>query len=62
MRRHAAFGLNVDPNAGGLAIAGRIAAIADNSGLEYVGVQDHPYNSGFVDTLTQITWLAGYFP
>ena len=52
MRRHAAFGLNVDPNAGGLAIAGRIAAIADNSGLEYVGVQDHPYNSGFVDTLT----------
>ena len=60
MRRHAAFGLNVDPNAGGLAIAGRIAAIADNSGLEYVGVQDHPYNSGFVDTLTQITWLAAH--
>ena len=51
MRRPVAFGLNVDPNVGGL-------AIADASGLEYAGVQDHPYNSGFVDTLTQITWLA----
>jgi alkanesulfonate monooxygenase SsuD/methylene tetrahydromethanopterin reductase-like flavin-dependent oxidoreductase (luciferase family) len=58
VRRPVAFGLNADPNAGGLAIAGRIAEIADTSGLEYVGVQDHPYNSGFVDTLTQITWLA----
>jgi len=58
MRRPVAFGLNVDPNSGGLAIAARIAEIADTSGLEYVGVQDHPYNSGFVDTLTQITWLA----
>jgi alkanesulfonate monooxygenase SsuD/methylene tetrahydromethanopterin reductase-like flavin-dependent oxidoreductase (luciferase family) len=52
------FGLNVDPNTGGLPIAERITAIADTSGLEYVGVQDHPYNSSFVDTLTQITWLA----
>jgi alkanesulfonate monooxygenase SsuD/methylene tetrahydromethanopterin reductase-like flavin-dependent oxidoreductase (luciferase family) len=52
------FGLNVDPNTGGLAIAGRIAAIADAGGLEYVGIQDHPYNAEFVDTLTMITWLA----
>jgi alkanesulfonate monooxygenase SsuD/methylene tetrahydromethanopterin reductase-like flavin-dependent oxidoreductase (luciferase family) len=52
------FGLNVDPNVGGLAIAGRIAAIADRAGLEYVGVQDHPYNADFVDTMTLITWLA----
>ena len=52
------FGLNVDPQAGGLATAARIAAIADASGLDYVGVQDHPYNSEFTDTLTMITWLA----
>jgi alkanesulfonate monooxygenase SsuD/methylene tetrahydromethanopterin reductase-like flavin-dependent oxidoreductase (luciferase family) len=52
------FGLNVDPNTGGLHIAARIARIADTNGLEYVGVQDHPYNSGFVDTLSQIAWLA----
>jgi alkanesulfonate monooxygenase SsuD/methylene tetrahydromethanopterin reductase-like flavin-dependent oxidoreductase (luciferase family) len=58
MARPAAFGLNVDPNTGGLAIAARIADIADSGGLEYVGIQDHPYNADFVDTLTLITWLA----
>jgi len=52
------FGLNVDPNTGGLPIAERITAIADASGLDLVGVQDHPYNDGFTDTLTLITWLA----
>ena len=52
------FGLNVDPNTAGLHIAARIARIADTNGVEYVGVQDHPYNSGFLDTLSQITWLA----
>jgi alkanesulfonate monooxygenase SsuD/methylene tetrahydromethanopterin reductase-like flavin-dependent oxidoreductase (luciferase family) len=53
-----AFGLNVDPNTGGLAIAARITAIADANGLEYVGIQDHPYNAEFADTFTLITWLA----
>ena len=38
MAKPAAFGLNVDPNTTGLAIAGRIAAIADEAGLEYVGI------------------------
>lgn len=60
MKRPVAFGLNVDPNTGGLPIAARIAAIADTSGLEYAGIQDHPYNPDFVDTLTQITWLAAH--
>jgi len=58
--RPIAFGLNVDPNRGGAAIAARIAAIADTTGLEYVGVQDHPYNADFVDTFTLITWLAAH--
>jgi hypothetical protein len=49
------FGLNVDPNTGGLPIAERITAIADASGLDYVGIQDHPYNADFTDTLTLIT-------
>jgi alkanesulfonate monooxygenase SsuD/methylene tetrahydromethanopterin reductase-like flavin-dependent oxidoreductase (luciferase family) len=52
------FGLNVDPNIGGQRIAERITAIADASGLDLVGIQDHPYNAGFTDTLTMITWLA----
>ena len=58
MAQPPAFGLNVDPHASGLAIAGRIAAIADSAGLEYVGVQDHPYNPDFLDTFSVITWLA----
>jgi alkanesulfonate monooxygenase SsuD/methylene tetrahydromethanopterin reductase-like flavin-dependent oxidoreductase (luciferase family) len=58
MNRPAAFGLNVDPNTDGLPAAARIAAIADTSGLEYAGIQDHPYSPDLVDTLTQITWLA----
>ena len=58
MTQHVKFGLNVDPNTGGLPIAERITAIADDSGLDLVGVQDHPYNDGFTDTLALITWLA----
>ena len=49
------FGLNVDPNTGGLAIAERITAIADASGLDCSGIQHHPYNDGFIDTLSLIT-------
>src|SRR6266852_2850815 len=52
------FGLNVDPNTGGLHICERIAAIADSGGLDLVGIQDHPYNADFGDTMTIITWLA----
>jgi alkanesulfonate monooxygenase SsuD/methylene tetrahydromethanopterin reductase-like flavin-dependent oxidoreductase (luciferase family) len=58
MAKPVRFGLNVDPNTGGLAFAARIAAIADESGLDYVGIQDHPYNGDFTDTMSLITWLA----
>lgn len=37
MNRPVAFGLNVDPNAGDPQASARIAAIADESGLEYAG-------------------------
>ncbi len=58
MNRPVAFGLNVDPSAGDPQTSARIATIADESGLEYAGVQDHPYNPGFTDTLSHIAWLA----
>jgi len=32
------FGLDVDPNTGGLPIAERVTAIADASGLDLVGI------------------------
>ena len=49
------FGLNVDPDTGGLPIAERITAIADASGLDLVGIEDHPCNADFTDTLALIT-------
>ena len=52
------FGLNVDPNTGGLAIAERIAAIADDGRPGVRGHPGPPYNAGFTDTLRLITWLA----
>jgi hypothetical protein len=42
------FGLNVDPDTGGLPIAERITAIADASGLDLIGVQDHPGGAGIL--------------
>jgi alkanesulfonate monooxygenase SsuD/methylene tetrahydromethanopterin reductase-like flavin-dependent oxidoreductase (luciferase family) len=57
MRRPVQFGLNADPNVGGLSFAERISTIADTNGIEFIGVQDHPYNAQFLDTLTVITWL-----
>jgi hypothetical protein len=47
MTRPVAFGLNVDPNTSGLAIAARIAAIADTAGLEYAGGPGPPVQSRF---------------
>ena len=58
MTQRVRFGLNADPNIGGVAIAERITAIADSHGLELVCMQDHPYNDGFLDTFTLLTWLA----
>ncbi|HEU5109772.1 MAG TPA: LLM class flavin-dependent oxidoreductase, partial [Micromonosporaceae bacterium] len=52
------FGLNVDPHADGVRVAERIAAIADDAGVEYVGIQDHPYIPEFLDTMSLIAWLA----
>jgi hypothetical protein len=40
MTRPVAFGLNVDPNTGGLAIAARIAAIADAAGLSRIFAEE----------------------
>src|SRR5215467_2477110 len=58
MTQRVRFGLNADPNTGGVAIAERITAVADSHGLDLVGMQDHPYNDGFLDTFTLLTWLA----
>lgn len=38
------FGINIDPSATGSAAALRLARLADESGLDFAGVQDHLYS------------------
>lgn len=35
-----------------------MTALAEELGLDLVGVQDHPYQRRFLDTFTLLTWLA----
>lgn len=39
-----------------------LARVADGSGLDLVGIQDHPYQWRFYDTWTLISYLAGMNP
>lgn len=52
------FGLNIDPHAQGIGLARDLARYADESGLDLIGVQDHPYNGVFLDTWTFLTALG----
>jgi alkanesulfonate monooxygenase SsuD/methylene tetrahydromethanopterin reductase-like flavin-dependent oxidoreductase (luciferase family) len=51
------LGANVDPSATGLDDARTIARIADEGGLELIGIQDHPYQRRFLDTFVLIADL-----
>lgn len=37
----------------------RLAEVADETGLDLIGIQDHPYQWRFYDTWTLISYLAG---
>lgn len=52
------FGINIDPAGRRLDEAFRLAKLADSEGIDLIGIQDHPYIQGFVDTLTLITSIA----
>jgi len=52
------FGININPNAGGVKLAFDMARFADQSGIDLIGIQDHPYNGGFLDTWTLLTALG----
>ena len=57
--RALAFGINVDPSAAGLAEAHEVARRADAAGLDFIGIQDHPYQRRFLDTwMLMATLLA----
>ncbi|WP_406105744.1 LLM class flavin-dependent oxidoreductase [Micromonospora globbae] len=52
------FGLSLDPTADRIGETRHLARAADDSGLEYLAVQDHVYQPGHLDALTMITHLA----
>jgi len=52
------FGININPNAGGVELAFELARLADQSGIDLIGIQDHPYNGGFLDTWTLLSTLG----
>jgi len=54
--REPIFGLSITPDDAELAF--KLARTADQSGLDIVGIQDHPYNGTFFDTWTLISTLA----
>lgn len=68
LHRQLAFGGNVDPTASDPAWPFQLARVIDEAGLDYIGIQDHPYNATFLDTwtliaaLTQATQRVRFFP
>jgi alkanesulfonate monooxygenase SsuD/methylene tetrahydromethanopterin reductase-like flavin-dependent oxidoreductase (luciferase family) len=56
-QREIHFGANVDPTANDPGWPLRLSRAIEQLGLEYIGMQDHPYNPGFLDTWTLMATL-----
>ncbi|WP_433220798.1 LLM class flavin-dependent oxidoreductase [Dactylosporangium sp. CS-047395] len=54
------FGLSLDPAADRLPETRRLARAAQAHGLDYLAVQDHPYQPGHLDAWTLISHLAAH--
>jgi alkanesulfonate monooxygenase SsuD/methylene tetrahydromethanopterin reductase-like flavin-dependent oxidoreductase (luciferase family) len=52
------FGLSLIPSVDSLGENRKLAQAADAGGLDYIAIQDHAYNSEFLDVWTLITYLA----
>jgi len=52
------FGANLNPGAEGHDQTVELAIMAEDSGLEIVGFQDHPYQASFLDTWTLLSFVA----
>ncbi|HYI24633.1 MAG TPA: LLM class flavin-dependent oxidoreductase, partial [Thermomicrobiales bacterium] len=52
------FGTFLTPDAGRPDTAVTLAELTETSGLDLATFQDHPYNPGFLDTWTLMTWVA----
>ena len=51
------FGANVDPTANDPGWPLQLTRAIERAGLELIGIQDHPYNAGFLETWTLIATL-----
>jgi alkanesulfonate monooxygenase SsuD/methylene tetrahydromethanopterin reductase-like flavin-dependent oxidoreductase (luciferase family) len=51
------FGANVDPTSNDPSWPLRLTQAIEQAGLEYIGIQDHPYNGGFLETWSLIATL-----
>jgi alkanesulfonate monooxygenase SsuD/methylene tetrahydromethanopterin reductase-like flavin-dependent oxidoreductase (luciferase family) len=52
------FGLNLDPGIEPAAQLVDAVRLAERSGFDLIGIQDHPHNPGFLETWTMLTHLA----
>ncbi len=57
-RNDPVFGLSITPYSNNADAIFKLAKLADESGLDIIGIQDHPYNGSFFDTWTLISALA----
>ena len=55
--RSPSFGISIVPYADSYQRGRELVRIADEAGLEYVGIQDHPYQARFLDTFALIATL-----
>jgi len=53
------FGISVVPTWSDAGEVAELVQLADRTGLDLVGIQDHPYQWRFLDTWTLIAYLAG---
>lgn len=52
------FGISIIPSAKNAQLIFKLAQLADSTGLDFVTIQDHPYNPGFLDTWTLLISLG----
>ena len=57
-RKEPVFGISITPYSNNIDAIFKLAKLADESRLDIIGIQDHPYNGSFFDTWTLISALA----
>ena len=57
-RQSLEFGSFLTPSAGDPARVVDLALLSERAGLDLVTIQDHPYQSRFLDTWTLLSWIA----